>query len=270
MSRIGAIILTLSLLFGCTIVHQTVLHEPCLEHHLDKAEYANTILPMVCMIEGHIDGKKRGGGSGTCIAIKEEDGKRVAYILTAKHVVDKKPPKVMVFKDGKWIEQPPPKLEFFVRFWEYGENNIPIQECIEPLSIVWMAENADAAIVKVINAPSFIHPAKIMRDFYSKDIQIGTPVVRAGCCALLPPLLTFGYVARLNVYCEPLNDFFMWLSMGNGGGDSGSAVFHLESMEIMAISAIGTQGNSHLGGCVSIVDILEELEDSDLAYILEE
>lgn len=231
--------------------------------NIARHELITVVLSMTCRVELHVDGRYGGGGTGTCIAIKKEDGIRVAYILTAKHVVD-----------ARAYSNPAHNhtTETFTRFWEYGENDIVLQSCIAgPCDVVWRASNSDIAILKVKNPPGFLQVAELMSPWEYSELRMGDAVVRAGCPARLPPFCVFGYISKLDVlFGHPINANLLLLIMGTAHGDSGGGIFDIKTLKLTAVSIVTRSNATHLNGCVPITDMLEELENSDLSFILED
>jgi S1-C subfamily serine protease len=237
------IILSL-LLTGCSIGTPT--------QKFSRHELIATVLPTACMIAKYVGGQYDGGGSGTCIAIRKEGDIAVAYILTAKHVVEFEGIKVSV------------------RFWQYGANHSVLQSCVvESCRTVWVSEHIDAAIVKVNNPPDFLKAARLMFPFDYCKLRIGDTTLRAGCPGRLPPHCTFGNIARFDVWIgDPFDQRLLMVTMGTTYGDSGSGVFDTETAQLIAITVMRKASACYIGGCVSVVDVIEELEHSDLYFIL--
>jgi len=182
-----------------------------------KRLYYNILYPSVMI------GTKKVNGSGVVISSKKKEDQYEIYILTNYHVISSS------------IESKSIKVTFF----RYGNWCAVEEEVIKDVEIVGYNKKLDLALLKL-----YLDTNHSSVCFYSgklTDIHIFNKVYACGCSLGYSPIVTSGYVSRVNeqednrwIVTSPVTD-----------GSSGSGVYLVKNNQLIGIACeTGTTGKN--------------------------
>jgi S1-C subfamily serine protease len=172
-----------------------------------KRLYHNILYPTVMV------GTKKANGSGVVISSKKKKNQHEIYILTNYHVISSS------------IESKSIKVTFF----RYGNWCTVEEEVIKDVEIIGYNKKLDLALLRLYLDVS--HPCVCFYSGKLKDIHIFNKVYACGCSLGYSPIVTSGYVSRVNEQED--NRWIVTPSVADGS--SGSGVYLTKNNQLVGI-----------------------------------
>lgn len=217
----------------------------------------------------------RAAGSGTVLYSKLADcGKAFStYILTNYHVIDDA---ISIGEEWNSSLKKMVKLEkraiVYVEIFQYRDISTPIGTLKVEADVVVYNKQEDMALLKLRSESAVTHVAKLRSKDKTDDFFVLDDSIAVGCSLAFPPLPTTGVITRknFNIDSYPFHMSSAQIIYGNSGG----AMFHTESGELIGIPSLvpvvgwGTP-ITHMGLFIPIARVYKWMEEEKYDFIFD-